>query len=53
MIVCICRKIYDEDFETKEKLKERIMSHDFQCGQCQLYYELGFDQPENEIPKTT
>jgi hypothetical protein len=40
VIVCICRKIYDEDFENEEELKTRIMQEDFKCGQCQLYYEL-------------
>jgi hypothetical protein len=40
MIVCICRKIYEEDFETKKELKDRILENDFKCGQCQLYYEL-------------
>lgn len=43
MIVCVCRHIDDED-HTKEELKAIIMADDFQCGQCQLYYELGLDQ---------
>lgn len=43
MIVCVCRHIDDEDY-TKEELKAIIMADDFQCGQCQLYYELGLDQ---------
>lgn len=38
MLVCICRVIYEEDFETKEQLKARIMEDDFHCGQCQLRY---------------
>lgn len=38
MLVCICRVIYEEDFETKEQLKDRVMEDDFHCGQCQLRY---------------
>ena len=38
MLVCVCREIYEEDFETKDQLKERVMEDDFVCGQCQLRY---------------
>lgn len=38
MLVCICRSIYEEDFENTECLKQRIMEDDFICGQCQLRY---------------
>ncbi|MGB0254380.1 MAG: hypothetical protein ACPF96_08530 [Litorivicinaceae bacterium] len=38
MIVCLCRLIDSDDFESDEALKERILEDDFQCGQCQIQY---------------
>ena len=38
MIVCLCRLIDSDDFESDEVLKERILEDDFQCGQCQIQY---------------
>lgn len=43
MIVCVCRNIDDAEY-TREELKELILASDFRCGQCQLYYELGMDE---------
>jgi len=39
MIACICRNIYEEDYDSEESLEQRIMESDFKCGQCQLRYE--------------
>jgi len=38
VIVCLCRLIDSDDFESDEALKERILDDDFQCGQCQIQY---------------
>ena len=38
MLVCLCRLIDSDDFESDEALKERILEDDFQCGQCQIQY---------------
>ena len=51
MIVCLCRAIYEEDFETPEELKNRVMEEDFVCGQCQLRYMLANSKDEKSIDK--
>ena len=38
MIVCLCRLIDSDDFESDEVLKERILEDDYRCGQCQIQY---------------
>jgi hypothetical protein len=42
MIVCVCRKISDRDYDSEEQLRDRIMQPDFQCGLCQQRYEPEF-----------
>jgi len=42
MIVCVCRKISDRDYDSEEQLRDRIMQPDFHCGFCQQRYELEF-----------
>lgn len=34
MIVCSCRCISTNDFETVEQLNERLMENDYVCGNC-------------------
>ena len=38
MLVCLCRLIDSDDFETDRELEARVMEDDFQCGQCQICY---------------
>ena len=38
VLVCLCRLIDSDDFETDDALEARIMDDDFQCGQCQICY---------------
>ena len=33
MLMCLCRLIDSDDFETDDALEARIMDEDFQCGQ--------------------
>lgn len=47
MIICICRRIKESDFETKEELLKRIMETDINCGQCQEFIELLKQTSEN------
>ena len=34
MYVCICRKIRDSEYSTKEELIERLLQDDCECGKC-------------------
>jgi hypothetical protein len=38
VLVCLCRLIDSDDFETDRELEARVMEDDFQCGQCQICY---------------
>jgi len=38
VLVCLCRLIDSNDFETERELEVRVMEDDFQCGQCQIRY---------------
>ena len=40
MIVCVCRKIEENDFDSADALRARIMEMDIKCGLCQLHYEI-------------
>ena len=41
MLVCLCRFIDSNDFESDQELEERLMEEDFHCGQCQIRYLIG------------
>jgi hypothetical protein len=45
VLVCLCRLIDSDDFETERELEARVMRDDFQCGQCQICYLIS--QPPN------
>ena len=49
MIACICRQIYEADYQTEDELSQRIMQNDFHCGLCQLRYELNDSKEKTEI----
>lgn len=34
MVICSCRNICDSQYEDLEKLRERILEDDFNCGDC-------------------
>jgi bacterioferritin-associated ferredoxin len=44
MIICVCRNIREQDFETKEDMIQRVMQSDHNCGQCQRYCQQFQDQ---------
>ncbi|CAI8336247.1 MAG: Uncharacterised protein [Gammaproteobacteria bacterium] len=41
MLVCLCRFIDSDDFESDQELEGRVMEEDFHCGQCQIRYLIG------------
>lgn len=40
MIVCTCRNIDSDDFDSEDDVEKRVMMDDWKCGLCQLYYEI-------------
>lgn len=49
MLMCLCRLIDSDDFETDDALEARIMDDDFQCGQCQIRYLMNHSsEPRNQ-----
>ena len=44
MIICVCRNIREQDFETQEEMIQRVMQCDHRCGQCQRYVQQFRDQ---------
>lgn len=44
-IACVCRRIFEEDYDTEEELLTRLRQLDARCRQCLLRYE---DTYENE-----
>lgn len=50
MIACVCRNIKESDYDTPEKLKERIMKDDAVCCACQRYY-INKDGERHGVPR--
>jgi hypothetical protein len=38
MIVCSCRNISSNDYDTAEELQARLAEDDFKCGRCRMKY---------------
>jgi len=47
MIICSCRNISTNDFNSLKELKERLFKNDAECGTCQEDIELLFDEVDN------
>lgn len=50
-IACVCRRIYEDEYDTEEELIERLKKDDARCRQCLLRYEDPYDdwKPERTI----
>jgi len=38
MVICICRKICESDFDDRETLIQRVMQDDHKCGKCKKQF---------------
>lgn len=47
MVVCVCRNIRTSEYPDPDRLRERIMQPDHQCGRCRCEY-LRAGQKEQE-----
>lgn len=51
VIACVCRNIYEEDYQSKEDLLKRLIEPDARCRQCLLRY--GVDPYDYWKPERT